>query len=139
MDGSIEPQKYRILIVDDFPEVLRFLEYFLTVRCGYAVTTACDGVSALASAVKGDIDLALIDCDMPVMSGMDVLDYFMGNAHLEHIPVLMMTGHFNRAAADLALARGAKEFLEKPFDLNRLADVIRRQVQAPRASTMADR
>jgi CheY-like chemotaxis protein len=124
MDCPAESTKPCILLVDDYPEVINFVEYFLKERCGYQVFTATNGSAALAIAAQHKIDVALIDFDMPGMSGWEILDRFTKDPNLRQIHVLMMSGLVKPELVRRAVERGAREVFEKPFDVKRLVSAI---------------
>jgi two-component system, OmpR family, KDP operon response regulator KdpE len=62
----------RVLVVDDEPQIRRFLETGLTGR-GYAVATAKDGIEALDKLTTEQFDLVILDLAMPHLDGIDVL------------------------------------------------------------------
>lgn len=115
----------RLLIVDDEPENIRFLER--TVRdCGYhRVRSTRDPFAALDMVAEAQPDLILLDLHMPALDGFGVLARLRplvgGDTYL---PVLMLTGDASAETRKAALANGVKDFLTKPFD----ADEVRLRI-----------
>jgi CheY-like chemotaxis protein len=111
----------RVLVVDDEPEVGAVLRDAL-VDFGYVVKTAVSGREALGLMPVFQPDVVLLDVAMPGMSGVEVLD----RLHREYprVSVVMVTANQDEAAARQMLARGAFDYVPKPFDLGTLERVI---------------
>ena len=125
------PSKLKALIVDDEP-VLRksVIEILKTSLDGYEfeVEEAGDGREALAKCRANEFDLVLMDVRMPEMNGIEAL-----RAIKENDPrtfVVLMTAHSNLADAVAAIKEGAYDYLEKPVQPARLAEIVGRAVQA---------
>jgi two-component system OmpR family response regulator len=112
---------HHILIVDDEPGMRTFLTSALE-DAGFAVATAVNGREALLCVAEDQPELVLLDLNMPVMSGWEVLDRLREAER--HVPVVVMTAG-NRAAAPLA-GQPVDGYLAKPFDLDTLLDVVDR-------------
>ncbi|MEQ1600614.1 MAG: response regulator [Methylophilaceae bacterium] len=104
-----------ILIVDDQEANVSLLEQLLS-EAGYtAVTATMQPQEVCALHGKHSYDLILLDLQMPVMDGFQVMECLKANAADAYLPVLVLTaqpGHKLRA-----LQAGAKDFICKPFDL----------------------
>ena len=111
-----------ILIVDDEPNVrLGFRTALET--AGYPVDEAVDGPDALDHLEHAPARLVLLDLQMPVLGGMEVLRQLrdMGNA----VPVVIVTAHGSIPDAVSAMKLGAIDFLSKPLMPNELRRVVR--------------
>ncbi|MEW6033826.1 MAG: response regulator [Chloroflexota bacterium] len=104
-------KRTHILVVDDEKHVLEFVRRALE-REGYAVTVAADGNSALALLEEHRPDLVLLDIRMPGLDGYQVLERIRG---LSDVPVIMLTGMLEPAAAERSLGLGADDYIRKPF------------------------
>jgi putative two-component system response regulator len=105
----------RILIVDDEPANVDMLKRLLE-QSGYSrIETTCDPREAAALYVDMRPDLILLDLHMPHMDGFAVLDQLNDLVEASYLPILMLTGDMAPEARREALARGAKDFLNKPF------------------------
>ena len=108
----------RVLVVDD-SELLHKM-YDLTLRRymtrGTQVVHALNGFEALESLGKfADIDLILLDVNMPRMSGIEFLRRRREDPTLREIPVIMVTTEGADEDAQLALREGASSYVTKPF------------------------
>jgi two-component system KDP operon response regulator KdpE len=106
-----------VLVVDDHPKVLTFVEIDLKLR-GFEVVSTCSGKAALelVSSVKPDI--VLLDMVMPGMDGFEVLRELRTFSDLPVIAFSASPGN-----QDQALGAGANDFMHKPFDPD---DMVRR-------------
>ena len=107
--------KASILIVDDQESNISLLEQLLS-ETGYTgVTSTMNPQEVCALHRKNRYDLILLDLQMPVMDGFQVMEGLKTNVDDDYLPVLVLTaqpGHKLRA-----LQAGAKDFISKPFDL----------------------
>ena len=118
----------RVLAADDDQAVLKVLGRCLR-RWGYEVMTACDGTEAWRALESEDAPrLAVLDWDMPGLSGLEVCRRLRTMPHGEDVYVVMLTGR--QAQTDLveALEAGADEFLSKPFHPRELELVLAKGV-----------
>lgn len=115
--------RYRILVVDDDPGVLRFFRTLLNTP-EFQVVTASSGAGADEAIAAGDFDLALVDLRLPDVDGLEVLRRIR-RAH-PHCRVVIMTGYGSVKTAVQAVQFGAHDYVEKPFeDVGELERVIR--------------
>lgn len=111
--------KKRVLIVDDEPAIGRVISIKLRLN-GYECVTATSGIEAIELARDKQPDIILLDILMPGMSGFEVLDRIRSYSK---VPVIVFTAKSD--AAELAIKRGANEFIAKPFDPDRLVEKIK--------------
>jgi len=119
-----------VYIVDDDPAVRDSLSLLLSLR-GYATAVfACaeDFLKALAPHWRG---VVIADIRMPGMSGLDMQAALA--QHPVRLPVIIITGHGDVAAARQAFKANAVDFLEKPFDDQHLLASIEEALNEPRA------
>lgn len=110
----------RILVVDDDPEIRRFIAAALS-DSGYAVQLAANGGEALSAVAEHRPALILLDVRMPGVDGWQVLDALRSAAG-EQTPVVVMTASFS--GQDQALRSGAQGYLAKPFELADLLECV---------------
>jgi two-component system, sensor histidine kinase and response regulator len=127
-----ESKKHKILIVDDEPINIFFLEGVLSAE-GFEVETASNGTDALLKVSQTWPDVILLDVMMPGMSGIEVLEKIVANPDTAHIPVIMVTAKAEAEDVQLAMNKGAIEYIKKPLNevemLARLRTVIRLKEQ----------
>ena len=112
----MEQNKYKILIVDDEPDVIEIVKRSLT-RNEFSFVSAQDGLSAFETALKEIPDLIILDWNLPLMSGIEVLKNLKGNSSTQKIPVIIATGIMtNSSNLKTALEAGASDFIRKPAD-----------------------
>jgi two-component system KDP operon response regulator KdpE len=104
-----------ILVVDDEPDLVAALAIRLG-RAGYRVSTACDGLGAVAAVLADDPDLVVLDLAMPVMDGHAVLERLRGLERSRPLPVLCLSARTGSDDRSRAEAAGATMFVTKPFD-----------------------
>jgi len=115
MISKIDVLSSTILIVDDQESNVQLLKQLLT-EAGYTcVTSTMNPQEVCALHRKNHYDLILLDLQMPVMDGFQVMEVLKTNDTDEYLPVIVLTaqpGHKLKA-----LQAGAKDFISKPFDL----------------------
>lgn len=124
------PHNPRILVVDDEPDMLTFLAKMLAKKGGYVVSSAASGAEAMAMMQADPPDAVLTDIKMPGMDGLALLQ------HLHTIDptltIVLMTGHGTIEMAVQSLKDGAYDFVEKPFDNERILRTVSRAVERTR-------
>jgi putative two-component system response regulator len=105
----------RILIVDDVEVNRELLEGILT-SLGHESEMAEDGVETLAK-LKLDIDLVLLDVQMPGMDGFEVARRIREDPDVRDIPIIMVTALTSRDDRLRAVEAGANDFITKPVDI----------------------
>ena len=112
--GEQGTEEYRVLIVDDEPDVVRVL-----VKCfrtgPYEVTTASDGFEAGIQVNGFRPHLIILDLVMPNLDGFRVCRLIKANPELRDIKILILTGHASDENRQKALEGGADYFMTKPF------------------------
>lgn len=121
--------KNRVLVVDDEPGMRDFLEIMLR-KDGYEVDTACDGTEAIDSIEQKMFDLAVVDVQMPVMNGIDVLQKI--NEKSPETTVIMITAYASHETAIEAMKLGAYDYITKPFKIDEIKLVIKKSLEKKR-------
>ncbi len=114
---------YKILAVDDEPDVLKLVEMALKVE-GYKVIKATNGKEALELANKEKPDAILLDIMMPEMDGMEVFKRLKEKDETSQIPIIMVTGVSDQKSIKKLLDKGVNYYIIKPFDFTDLASKI---------------
>lgn len=111
----------RILVVDDEPQIQRFLKPSLT-AAGYEVVEAATGAEALKAVATRAPDLVILDLGLPDMDGKEVIASLRG---WSDIPVIILSARDREAEKIVALDLGADDYVEKPFGIGELTARIR--------------
>ncbi len=117
----------RILIVDDQEANVHLLERLLG-EAGYsAVASTADPLQVCSLHRSNDYDLILLDLQMPVMDGFQVMAALNADAGDSYLPVIVLTAQPGHKLQ--ALQSGAKDFISKPFDLLEVKTRIRNMLE----------
>ena len=124
------PSQQRILIADDQPDVLEALRLLL--KCdGYKIEAAESPAEVLRSFEHKDFDLVIIDLNYSrdTTSGQEGLELLQKIQSLDGtVPVIVMTAWSSVDLAVEAMRRGARDFIQKPWENERLASIVRTQL-----------
>jgi len=132
----------RILLVDDDPDILETLRYTFEHE-GFEVATVRDGLEALDAARKDAPDVALLDVMLPGANGYEVSRFLKQDMRAGLLPpfrIVMLTARRVSSSARLDFLNtwsGADATVWKPFDLARVLDEVRRQLQSRPISAVA--
>lgn len=111
-----------VLLAEDDRSVRRYLEVTLQ-RSGYKVIAAGDGLEAMKLAMASEIDVVVTDAIMPHLSGQQLARFLRGNPRLAGIPIILLTGQENKAAA-AATDDLIDTFLHKPVNAEQLINCL---------------
>lgn len=111
----------RVLVVDDEPQILRFLKPSLA-AAGYEVISAATGKEALAAAATRAPDVILLDLGLPDMDGKDVIREIRT---WSKTPIIVVSARDREAEKIAALDLGADDFVNKPFGIGELTARLR--------------
>jgi len=125
---------YRILLIDDDPDLLKLVPYRLR-SAGYQVFTASSGEVALNNIAEIRPQLIIVDLLMGGMSGMEFYDALREMHHT--MPVIILTAHGTISEAVTATKKGVFSFLTKPFDSVELMSEIERALTIYGGSELA--
>jgi DNA-binding NtrC family response regulator len=134
-------EKPRILIADDQPDVLQALRLLLK-REGFDLTTADSPRDVAAAMQEQEFDVAILDLNYTRdttsgKEGMDLLTRI--RAVYPNLPVIVMTAWGSVDGAVEAMRRGARDYVEKPWDNQRLLATLRTQVELGQALKRTER
>src|SRR5262245_13575323 len=110
-----------LLVVDDELPVLRMIER-LADKVGFDVVMCPTGAEAMRALMRKPADLAMVDLRMPDVNGLDLLRQI--KTAVPSCEVILMTGFAAVDSAVEAIKLGAREYLTKPFDFDRLKKVL---------------
>jgi two-component system chemotaxis response regulator CheY len=117
-----------ILAVDDSASMRQMVAFTLK-GAGYNVIEAADGQEAYDKARGHTVDLVLTDQNMPRMDGLTLVKSLRGLPSYASTPILILTTESSDDMKARGKAAGATGWLVKPFDPNKLLDVIRRVIR----------
>ncbi|RTQ49268.1 response regulator transcription factor [Hymenobacter gummosus] len=123
---------YKILVVDDDPDIVELLEYNLR-KEGYEVATAPDGRKALEVAPQFGPDIILLDVMMPHLDGIAACRELRAMPRFKDTYILFLTARSEEFSEVAAFDAGADDYLSKPIKpralMSRLAAVVRRDLE----------
>ena len=122
-----------ILVVDDEPKMIRFVQYNLELE-GFRVISASNGLEAVEKVRTQLPVLVILDVMMPEMDGFEALEQIR---KISDVPVIMLTVKNEDDDKHLAFSAGADDYLTKPFSPQELVDRVKavlRRASGPSAS-----
>lgn len=120
-DHSPATQPARVLVIDDEPQIRRFLEISLRAQ-RYAVALAASGQQGLDALAVHGADLVILDMGLPDRDGLAVLQALR---EWSQVPVIVLTVRAGEAEKVAALDAGANDYVTKPFGVQELMARIR--------------
>ena len=109
----------RMILVEDDPVNARLVSDILF-DAGHAVGWVEDGLIAFGIMKQRPPELAILDCSVPGMTGVQLLTAMRNDASLNDVPVLMLTARSSDRDEDIAFSAGADDYLRKPVDPDHL-------------------
>lgn len=116
-----------ILAVDDSASIRQMVSFTLK-SAGYEVIEAVDGVDGLEKAKAHSVNLVLTDQNMPRMDGLALIKNLRALGQYASIPILMLTTESSDTMKTQGRAAGATGWLVKPFDPQKLIEVVRKVI-----------
>ncbi len=117
--------KGTILYVEDNPDNRSLIRRVLNSE-GYAVVEAVNATQAIAKLEAGNIDLILMDINMPDMDGYTLTAKIKGIQKFTKIPIVAVTANVMRGDREKSLEAGCDGYIQKPIDIDILAQQIER-------------
>ena len=117
-----------ILAVDDSPSMRKMVSFTL-IGAGYKVVEAVDGQDAFEKAQNQTFDLVLTDQNMPRMDGLGLTKKLREHPNFKSTPILILTTESSDQMKQAGRAAGATGWLVKPFDPNRLIEIIQKVIR----------
>lgn len=114
----------RVVYVEDNDANFTLVRKLLEATEGVEVTGATTGEEALRLIAGDPPDLVLLDLDLPGISGLEVAQRLKADPALAPIPVVAISASVMKQERDQAIAAGCVAFVEKPFDIQRLRQVV---------------
>jgi two-component system chemotaxis response regulator CheY len=116
-----------VLTVDDSTSIRQMVAFTLQ-AAGYQVVEAGDGDAGLRAAKSKQVDLVLTDQNMPIMDGLTLIRSLRALPQYRATPILMLTTEAGDAMKAQGRAAGATGWLVKPFDPQRLLEVVKKVI-----------
>lgn len=116
-----------ILAVDDSASIRQMVSFTLK-SAGYEVVEAMDGMDGLDKAKARSVNLILTDQNMPRMDGLTLIRSLRALPQYKTTPILMLTTESSEAMKSQGRAAGATGWLVKPFDPQKLIEVVRKVI-----------
>lgn len=110
----MENKNYKILLVDDEPDVLEFLSYNI-IKEGFTVLTASNGKQAIAISERETPHLIILDVMMPEIDGIEVCQMLRKNAKLSHTVIAFLTARGEDYSQIAGFEAGADDYIAKPI------------------------
>ncbi|MFZ4633286.1 MAG: response regulator transcription factor [Saprospiraceae bacterium] len=132
-------QTKKILIVDDEPDILEFLQYNLK-KEGYEVVSAVDGKQAIVVAEREKPNLIILDIMMPELDGVETCRMLRGKKEFADIPIAFLTARDEDFSQITALDVGGDDYITKPIKprvlVSRINALLRRAARGADDDTM---
>lgn len=113
----MQSKRKKILVVDDEPDILEFIQVVLKEE-GYNVVTSDKAEYLEQLHNDGLPDLILVDVLLSGKDGREIVKHLKSQEETKHIPVIMFSAH--PGSEETALTAGAEDFLAKPFEIDEL-------------------
>lgn len=123
----------RVLVVEDNERNRKLVLAVLEVA-GMRAEAVTTGVDAVARAALGDLDVVLLDVQLPDLDGIEVLHRLRARPVSAHVPVVAVTAFAMEGDEDRFLAAGFDGYLTKPIDVRTFAAQVRDLLREPLAS-----
>ena len=118
----------KILITEDSPTMRSLLVSTIETLEGYEIVEAASGFEALRLLPRENVDLIITDINMPDINGLELISYVKNNPNYRHIPLFIISTESSEKDREKGLALGADEYLVKPFNPQKLQEMIRRYI-----------
>jgi len=115
MEPSHSEAKLNVLVVDDNDSIREILTALLSHR-GYRCESAANGREAMEKVAQGHFDVVITDVNMPEMDGITLTREL--TLRFSDLPVMIMTAQLDEHCRESARSAGAREVLEKPFEIS---------------------
>lgn len=124
----------RLLLIDD-EESLRYAVAKSLKKAGFVVDTASTGREGVDKLRRGGFDAVVTDMKLPDLSGLDVVAFATETD--PDVPVFVVTGFGTVDSAMEAMRRGARNFVQKPFDVAALVGMLEKEIAEAKSSKEA--
>ena len=126
-------ENVRILVVDDDPIHCEFARVYLSTPTA-TVETAQNGAEGMEKLRSEPFDLVVVDLEMPVMNGFQMIRAIRSDPTLRHLPVVIVTGLEDMESIDHAYDEGATSFVTTPVNWRLLSYQLRYVLRAQKVA-----
>ena len=123
MDNKQDYSKYTVLIVDDIPVNIILLKTMLA-RTNVKILTAVNGQEALDIVRQLRPQVVLLDIQMPILNGLEVLKEIKADPNLKDIAVIMVSAYTSPEDIEQSMNLGASGFIKKPVIMDILLSTV---------------
>ncbi len=123
MDNKKDYSKYTVLIVDDIPVNIILLKTMLA-RTNVKILTAVNGQEALDIVRQLRPQVVLLDIQMPILNGLEVLKEIKADPNLKDIAVIMVSAYTSSEDIEQSMNLGASGFIKKPVIMDILLSTV---------------
>lgn len=120
----------RVLLIED-NEQNRYLATFLLENAGFSVTAAADGPAGLATALREQFDMILLDVQLPGMDGYAVARSLRADPALARVPIVAVTSYAMAGDREQIMASGCDGYMEKPINPATFVAEVSRHLYGP--------
>lgn len=121
----------KILLVDDDQDIADFLQTNLSAR-GFSVQHVLSGMECLNYVKTNVVDLVLLDCNMPMLSGLEVLQKLRKTYSTSELPIIMVTSLSETQNVVSALEKGCNDYITKPVNIETVVARVKTQLSIKR-------
>jgi len=136
IENARSRKRLPVLLIDDDRIVRELVKHWLYID-GFEVCTAEDGPSGIKAARKNKPHLILLDIMMPGMDGLEVLFNLKLYKKTRDIPVFMLTAKSSMGDMEAAFAKGADDYITKPFAGKELGKIIKAKLEKLKKQTVS--
>ena len=131
----IAEQTFTILVVEDDLAVASLVQTLLNREAGWGATVVHDAAAAAEVFRHVEVDILVVDVNLPGISGVELLDVLRKDTHWRQPPVILMSSHPGQPLVQDALTQDQSiRFIAKPFDVDDLVVVVGAAADLPRAA-----
>ena len=120
----------RILIAEDSNTMRSMLVSTIDALERFTIVEAASGFEALRLLPREQVDLIITDINMPDINGLELISYVRNNPNYQQIPLFIVSTESGDKDLEKGLALGANEYLVKPFDPQKLQELICKYLEA---------
>lgn len=124
----MSPDKYRVMVVDDEPDIRSILSASLSPE--FEVVEATNGLDAMLKVPKYEPDLAIVDIMMPLMDGLELARTIRCRPGYQDMPIIALSALDSKEDIKKGYGSGANLYLTKPFDPERVAKNVRMSLES---------